>query len=234
MPIDLFVADSFLVSDGTAVDIDAHLRRFSQSAQRQGLLRPIDSFLNAVVALIPRKGNIFPRIELTERGELEIRIRNAPVLTSTITVLNATKDPRTTPEIKGPDIPALAELQENVKAFGADEAIIVNSAGQIIDGSTTCLVWVEGEKVYQPPREFSRVSSVTVAQLEKILGKPLEEQSRSSSELHGCEIYALNSLHGIRSVSAWLEGPTLVQNPNRLETWRNAYNELFSPLSEST
>lgn len=232
--IDLFVADSFLVSEGTVVDIDAHLGRFSESAHRQGLLRPIDAFLNAVVAVLPRQGNFFPRIELTERGELELRIRDAPALTSTITVINATADPRRTPEIKGPDIPGLAKVQESAKASGADDAIILNAMGNIIDGTTTCLVWVAGEKVYQPPREFSRVSSVTVAQMEKILGQPLQEQPLTPSELHGYELYALNSLHGIRAVTTWIDGPTLEINTNRLEMWRNSYNELFAALPETT
>ena len=232
--IDLFVADSFLVSEGAVVDIDAHLLRFSDSAERQGLLRPIETFLVAAVAALPRQGNIFPRIELTERGELELRIRNAPPLTSSMIVMNAAADPRTTPDIKGPDISALAQIQESVKDFGADDAVILNTSGQIIDGTTTCLVWVDGEKAYQPPREFLRVSSVTVAQMESILGQPLEEQSRTPSELHGCELYALNSLNGIRAVTSWIEGPELAINNNRLDTWRNAYNELFTPLPEST
>ena len=231
--IGLYVADSFLVSDGAVVDINAHLNRFSDSAQHQGLLRPIEAFLDAVLAQLPRKGMIFPRIELTERGELELRIRDAPALTSTLTVSTAGSDPRTTPEIKGPDIPALADLQESAKALGADDAVIVNTSGQIIDGTTTCLVWVDGEKVYQPPHEFLRVSSVTVAQLEKIVGQPLSEQSRTPTELDGCELYALNSLHGIRAVTSWINGPTLEVNPDRLETWRAAYQNLFTALPES-
>lgn len=231
--IDLYVADSFLVSDGTVVDIAAHLSRFSDSAQRQGLLRPIDAFIDAVLAKLPGQGMIFPRIELTERGELELRIRDAPALTSSMTVSTAGLDPRTTPEIKGPDIPALAKLQESAKALGADDAVIVNALDQIIDGTTTCLVWVDREKVCQPPREFLRVSSVTVAQMEKILGQPLTEQSRSPSELDGCELYALNSLHGIRAVTSWINGPTLEINTNRLDNWRAAYQELFTALPES-
>lgn len=231
--IGLYVADSFVVSNGTVVDIAAHLKRFSESAQHQGLLRPIEAFLDAVLAQLPRQGMIFPRIELTERGELELRIRDAPALTETMSVSTAGVDPRTTPEIKGPDIPALAHLQDSAKALGADDAVIVNSSDQIIDGTTTCLVWVDGEKVYQPPREFLRVSSVTVAQMQKILGQPLGEQSRTPSELHGCELYALNSLHGIRAVTSWINGPTLEINTHRLETWRAAYQELFTALPES-
>jgi branched-subunit amino acid aminotransferase/4-amino-4-deoxychorismate lyase len=109
----------------------------------------------------------------------------------------------------------------------------VNASNQIIDGTTTCLVWVDGEKVFQPPLEFLRVSSVTVAQLEKIVGQPLSEQSRTPAELEGCELYALNSLNGIRAVTSWINGPTLEVNPHRLETWRAAYQNLFTALPES-
>lgn len=232
--IDLYVADSFLVSDGAVVDIQAHMTRFALSAQQQGLLRPIDDFLEAVVGVLPRQGKIFPRIELTERGELELRIRKAPALTSTVTLITAPEDPRTTPTIKGPDIPALAKVQEKAQASGADDAVIVNVEGQIIDGTTTCLVWVDGERAFQPPREFLRVSSVSVAQLEKIVGHPLEEQPRTAAELEGCELYALNSLHGIRSVTTWVDGPQLNINHTRLETWRTAYDELFTALPESS
>lgn len=232
--IDMFVADSFLVSDGTVVDFPAHAQRFAHSAQQQGLIRPVDDFLEAVIAALPRQGKFFPRIELTERGELELRVRKAPDLTSTVTLITSPEDPRTTPAIKGPDIPALAKVQEQAKVAGADDAVIVTAAGEIIDGTTTCLVWVEGNMIFQPPREYVRVSSVSVAQLEKIEGHPIQEQPRTPAELDGYELYALNSLHGIRAVTSWIDGPQLKINKNRLDNWRTAYDELFTALPEKT
>lgn len=224
--IPLYVADSFLLNEGEVVGFDRHLERFSSSAQRQGLVRPLDQFLDAVTAALPRSGAWFPRIDLTERGELELWVRPAPELTEAIVLATAENDPRQEPTIKGPDIPALNELRSRAQQQGADDAVILDPAGRIIDGSTTCLIWVTGDTVLMPPSEASRVDSITVSILKDVLREQevsIVEQWATPQELDGAELYALNALHGIRSALSWVNGPTLKVNEKRLRKWRDFY-----------
>lgn len=228
--IPLYVADSFLVVNGTMVAKNEHRERFSRSATHQGLINPVHEFLDAAYARIPREGSIFPRIDLTERGELELRLRQAPELTSTLVVASADHDPRREPTIKGPDIPELGMQREFVKSLGADEAIIVNEKNQVLDGATTCVIWVRDETVYQLPRTQPRVESVTVSQLQKILAEPLPEKEVTVEDIEGTELYLLNSLHGIRAVTQWINGPEIRVNHDRLDSWRQSYDALFEAI----
>lgn len=233
-PVPLYVADSFLVSEGTAVGFDLHIERFKKSAIAQGLVRPIDDFLYAATEVIPRKGNYFPRIDLTQRGELEIHLRPSPELTQSLTVVTAAHDPREEPLIKGPDIPALALLREQARHSGSDEAIIVNSQGHIVDGTTTCLVWLDGQTLFRVSPEIDRVESVTekvMCDIARDKGLTVESARVRPQDLDGMTLWAINSLHGIRHVTQWHNGPELAPIDDRLKSWRESYSELFKPLS---
>lgn len=224
--IPLYVADSFFLEDGKVVGYQRHLERFTTSTQRQGLVRSVDAFLEKVTTALPREGKWFPRIDLTERGELEVWIRPAPPLKQSLVLSTSAKDPRQEPTIKGPDIPALNEIRAQAQNQGADDAVILDSRGRIVDGSTTCLVWVEGHRVVIPPMEALRVDSITVSILKDILqtqGIAVEEGWATPADIEGCELYALNALHGIRSALSWVNGPTLRVNHERLNVWRNFY-----------
>lgn len=233
--ITLYVADSFLLREGHVAGYRQHLERFSRSAHTQGLVRPLDTFLDAVTAALPRTGTYFPRIDLTERGELELWLRPAPELQEQLIVTTAAHDPRTEPALKGPDIPALTLLREHAQVVGADEAIIVDFQGRVIDGSTTCLMWFEGDTAVIPPAEALRVESITVALVSEFLsttGTPLQEKWATPQDIASTELYALNALHGIRAVTQWKNGPEVVVNPTRLAALRAGYESTFRPISE--
>ena len=224
--IPLYVADSFLINEGHIVAFNRHLERFSTSAQSQGLVRPLDQFLEAIIEALPRSGAWFPRIDLTERGELELWVRPAPELKETIVLATAENDPRQEPTIKGPDIPALNELRSRAQQQGADDAVILDSQGRIVDGSTTCLIWVVDDTVFMPPLDALRVNSITVGILKDVLLEQevsINEKWATPDELEGAELYALNALHGIRSALSWVNGPTLTVNDKRLRKWRDFY-----------
>lgn len=234
--IPLYVADSFLLREGEVAGYSRHLARFAQSTQAQGLVRPVDTFLTAVTAALPTTGVHFPRIDLTERGELELWVRPAPVLKENIVLATAATDPRTEPALKGPDIPALNVLREHAVSVGADDAVIVDGLGRVIDGSTTCLLWFDGETAVIPPAEAIRVESVTVSLVTELLqaaGTPVMEHWATPQELSNTEIYALNALHGVRAVTEWIEGPVVSLNPARLASLRHGYESQFTNISEA-
>jgi branched-subunit amino acid aminotransferase/4-amino-4-deoxychorismate lyase len=231
--IPLYVADSYLLSNGSVVAYQKHLERFSASALSQGLVRPIDDFLTAVTAKLPREGEYFPRVDLTERGELELRLRPAPSLTQTLTLATAPHDPRVEPSIKGPDIPALNELRAQAQSQGADDAVILDAKGQIVDGSTTCLMWFVDGELHVPPAEAIRVESVTVAVITEIARSqsiPVNYTWATPSQLSGTQLYALNALHGIKAVTSWVDGPELNVDLDALRKWRSHYAEFAERL----
>lgn len=231
--VPLYVGDSFLLREGTAVNYAGHLARFERMADEQGLKRPLNDFLNAVTQALPRTGSHFPRIDLTSRGELEVRIRPVPPLGRTMVLSTTSTDPRTEPTFKGPDIPALQVLRDEAAAVGADEPVILDARGRIIDGASTCLVWLRESTLYTPPAEATRLQSLTVEAVQSLArdaGYAIASEWATPGQLAGSQVWALNALHGIRGVTAWLDGPEFVLDEPLLDQFRTAYEQLFAPI----
>lgn len=222
----LFVADSFLLREGVVVAPPLHRARFLRDADTQGMVRSPVAFIDAAFAALPQTGSWFPRCDLTERGELELWLRPAPPLGRTVNLWTSPDDPRTEPTIKGPDIPALALLRERAREADADEAVILDVDGRVADGATTCFVWWRGDVLHVSPESVARIDSVTVQVVRQMAleaGCEIRDEAVTPAELAGAELWALNSLHGIRGVSAWREGPKLLVNEDRLDTWQKLY-----------
>jgi branched-subunit amino acid aminotransferase/4-amino-4-deoxychorismate lyase len=127
-------------------------------------------------------------------------------------------------------------LREQAQAVGADEAIILDSQGRVVDGSTTCLLWFDGNEVVMPPAEALRVDSITVSLVTEALinsGATIREQGVTPQDLANKEIYALNALHGVRAVTGWSDGPEVSLNPDRLAALRENYVTQFENISEA-
>jgi len=237
----LFVADSFLLRDGTVVAPDLHRSRFIRDADAQGMVHAPTAFVDAAFAALPSTGLWFPRFDLTERGELEVWIRPAPALGRTVTLWTSPDDPRTEPGIKGPDIPALAELRERARAAGADEAVMVDTDGFLADGATTCFVWWRDDVLHTQPisvvgqaREANRVSSVTVdvvRQMAVEAGMEVREEDVRPADVAGAQLWALNALHGIRGVTGWHDGPELSLDDDHLDAWQEMYRARATRVS---
>lgn len=231
--VPLYVSDSFLLREGHVVNYGGHVARFARMADEQGLKRPLDDFLNAVTDVLPRSGSHFPRIDLTSRGELELRIRPVPTLGRSVVLTTASADPRTEPTFKGPDITALQVLRDEAAATGADEPVIVDAQGRIIDGASTCLVWIRDNTVYTPPTEATRLESITVRTVEQLTrsaGYDIATEWATPAELAGSQVWVLNALHGIRGVSSWIGGPEFTLDDHLLDSFRASYDNLFMPI----
>jgi branched-subunit amino acid aminotransferase/4-amino-4-deoxychorismate lyase len=224
--IALLVADSWLVQDGRVARLEDHFARFCAGAETQGLVTDPQDFLELVRDALPTAGEWFPRIELTSRGELQLLIRSAPERTESVSLWTSDHDPRTQPTIKGPDLPALESLRAQARAHGASEAVILTSEGSIVDGVTTCLLWWKEDRLGIPPRNYARVNSVTQRIVESMAaerGVAVVEEAQSPDQLVGCEVWAVNALHGLRPARSWLDVPGLSVNETRLALWRDAY-----------
>lgn len=241
LPATIEAADSWLVTDGTVLALDLHRARFMTSIPRGRYLQ-LDpgGFWDAAIAAIPRTGDWFPRVELRTqlvRPQLLFRLREAPARSRSIVLAtHHGRDPRTTPRVKGPDLETMVRLRTGVQKKGAGDAVILTRDGYIAEGATTCLAWWRGDALVIPDNEIERIDSVTlrsVLALATATGVDILRESATPEELDGCEVWALNALHGIRIVTSWVDGPAVAEEPGRLDTWRRRLDALRLPLPET-
>jgi branched-subunit amino acid aminotransferase/4-amino-4-deoxychorismate lyase len=234
----LEVADSWLVSDGNALAIEMHRSRFLSSVETRGFDRvTAEQAWDAAIAAVPRTGDWFPRIDLLSRGgapQFLFRLRNAPLRSTSLVLATAAgNDPRTVPTIKGPDLAAMLRLRTEVQPYGADDAVLLSPLGFVVEGAHNALLWWRGEILCAPALEFERIDSVTaksILALATVLGTDIYYEAVTPSELDGVELWAVNSLHGIRIVTQWVGGPSMAEKPGRLRRWRELLDTLTSPL----
>ena len=224
----LTAADSWLVTDGTALALDLHRTRFLDAA------RGGEDFWDAAIAAIPTSGDWFPRVEQHSDGRFLFRQRSAPELRRSLTLTtHRGPDPRRVPSVKGPDLDAMRRLRSAAQAEGADEAVILSPDGYVVESSQSAILWWRGSILCTPPAEFARCDSVTARSLLGLagaLGIDLLEEAVTPAELDGTEIWALNALHGPRIVTGWNDGPQPAELPGRLQLWRDRLARLRRSL----
>jgi branched-subunit amino acid aminotransferase/4-amino-4-deoxychorismate lyase len=238
LPASIEVADSWLVTDGTVLALDLHRSRWGTSIPRGRYLQ-LDpgAFWEAALATIPRTDAWFPRFELRTqlfRPQLLLRLREAPELKrSVVLATHLGRDPRTAARFKGPDLEAMTRLRTHAQKRGADEAVLLSPDGFVSDGSTSSIAWWRGDAICVPAEDIERVDGVTlrsVLGLATALGIDVLYESAKPAELDGLEVWSLNSLHGIRIVTSWIDGPATAEQPGRLATWRARLDALRKPL----
>jgi branched-subunit amino acid aminotransferase/4-amino-4-deoxychorismate lyase len=234
VPASIDVADSWFVTSGTALALDLHRTRFLSAIPPHVDAEP---FWDAAIAEIPRDGDWFPRVELrtqASRLQLLFRLRSAPERSRSVVLATFRgRDPRTVPRIKGPDLEDMVRLRTQVQPSGAQEAVILTPDGFVAEGSTTCLAWWRGNALAIPSDDIARIDSVTlrsVLALATALGVDILREDARPDDLDGCEVWALNALHGIRIVTQWIGGPSVAEEPGRLDAWRRRLDALRRPL----
>ena len=216
--IRLAVADSWLVEDGRARNIDAHFERFAGWVQAQavGVSQQLLPFFSSVRAAIPRTGRWFPRMELhlegsngeAQTGSLYLRLRTAPDQLGGITLWTLDEpDPRILPTIKGPDLSLCMQLRRKAQLHGADEAVLLDQEGYISEGALSAIVWWRGDTLCAPGSETPWLDSITrreVFSIAESLGFQTRTEKVRPADLVGLEVWALSSLQGIRPVTEWI------------------------------
>jgi branched-subunit amino acid aminotransferase/4-amino-4-deoxychorismate lyase len=232
------VADSWLVTKGTALALGLHRERFLSGMSTDARdSTNADEFWDAAVALIPHDGDWFPRVELQRRGDarlLVFRLRDSPERRNNLIETTwVDGDPRTVPGIKGPDLDTMTRIRTFAQSRGANEAVILTDDGYVVEDSHGGLLWWRGEILCGPPAEFDRVDSVTVRSLLALaaaLGIETYDEAVTPAEIADTELWSLNALHGIRIVTRWVDGPELAQLPGRLSLWRARLDALRKPI----
>ena len=233
------IIDSWLVADGRMRGFEAHTRRFSAACAELSGIAPEQTrkFMRAAAARLPAEGRWFPRVELVLAGpdgalQLELWIRPAPAPGRTVRLwLADAPDIRTYPQIKGPDLGWLTCQRDAAVAAGADEAVLLSPGGRVLEGSTASIMWWRDDTLCTP-REgvLPGITQSLLLRHACATGVPIAVISPTPAELSGLEVWAVNALHGIRPVTAWVgtdiePGPVL-----RAARWQRYLDELAAPV----
>ncbi|MEJ7798841.1 MAG: aminotransferase class IV [Solirubrobacteraceae bacterium] len=219
---ELLAVDSWLVRDGAVRGYDSHWGRFGGWCAELGVPAGVlAGFRAGVTAALPRAGRWFPRVELVEGRRLQLRLRAARAAEREARVIIGPRgDPRTRPRCKGPDIELLLALRAQAGAAGADELLLCDDEGRLVEGAFDSLLWWEGDTLCTTPADHT-LPGVTRALLLAIAherGVLVRVRSPFAAELAERETWLTNALHGIRFVSAW--GETAAATATRAAGWQ--------------
>lgn len=225
-PEALLVADSWLVDEGYERAAAAHWARFGASCIEAGVA-PDDlrAFRVAASAALPRDGRWFPRLELTAPG-LALRLRRAPATiasTSARVLAGPPGDPRAAPLRKGPDLELLATLRAGARAHGADELLLCDERGALLEGALSSLLWWEDDVLCTTPDEHALPGVTRALLLQRARERGVEVRRRAPrpEELDGRETWLTSALHGIRVVEGWVSPPRVEAGAGvRAPAWR--------------
>ncbi len=236
---ELAVADSWLVEDGRCRSLQAHFDRFRTWTETQSpaSAAQLTDFFAAVTKAIPTDGRWFPRIELHREQpigkQLHLRLRESPEqLGNAILWTFGEPDPRTQAQIKGPDLSLGMQLRRRANIMGADEAVILDSAGFICEGALSALVWWRGNVLCAPNDDTAWLDSITRREIFAIaeqMGLTTRTEKVKPADLVETEVWILSSLQGIRPVVDWLE----LGGPLAIPTHVESFNKRLRLLSSS-
>lgn len=245
----LLVADSFRVREHNGVvearSLTGHIGRFSHAVSRatDGALAGVGDFLDEARERIADYGEGNPRWELwgvtseesarsgspTQEGfELRLSLRQLPELRATIELRTVGAIQLEHPERKGMNIERFASLNRSLGA----EAVLTDDDGYVVEGTTTSLLWWEGDLLCSAVSE-RRVASVTeraVVNAAEAAGVASERRFATPVELALTEVWAVNALHGLRPVSAIDGVPAPAPDAQRLAAFQATLDETWQPV----
>lgn len=208
---ELRLADSWLVEAGSVRAFDRHRRRFSTAALELGCTDADTAyFWSALIDLIPRSGEWFPRVEILGDDEpaLGFRLRPAPTRTDELDVwIPPFADPRRHPQTKGPDIARLGELRNRAhEEHKCDEVLLVDEHGFAVESATSSLLWWEDETLCVPHPDLAQLPGVTTSLIQDEARRrsiSIEYRRVQPEDLLVHDVWLVNALHGIRRVRAF-------------------------------
>ncbi len=234
------VADSFLVSDGEARGVRLHRRRFARGCRDAGLPAAAEPHVwAAFVDAVPRRGRWFPRIEVSARGPVVVRLRPAPERAGEAIgwPLAHGQSARVAPRRKGPDLNRSLAWREEARRHGADEAIILDDDGHVLEGACTSLLWWDADTLFTVPDDAPVLPGVTRALLLELAERRSVTVGRAVprlGDLSEHEVWLTSALHGIRRVSAWAGTGAWAHDAGRAAGWQAALEALAEPLGEAS
>ena len=227
------VADSFLVNEGRVRSLAKHKQRFTSSVAKLSEL-DIEAFWVEALKLLPKSGQAFPRFELAG-DNLVLRLREPAEFKPSVTLWTADEpDDRVDPTTKGPDLAHGAMLRRKSNLYGADEAIILDEAGFVIEGALSSLLWWRDDVLYGPDENTRWLPSVTRSDLFDLAaqaGYSTDTENVKPGDLVGLELWVVSSLTGIRPVVDWVNLGGPVGPQRHFESFQRRLKLLSSELN---
>ena len=227
--------ETVLWSDGTPEYWDAHVERLDRGCRALSLLQPDrDDVRAAAEAALKAKGSprrAAVRINWSagpgDRG-LDPPTDRQPRLTATASI---------TPPPAGPARLATAQVRRNdrspasrlktlsyidnviaraeARAAGADEALMLNTAGEVACAAAANVFWIRHGEVFTPDLACGVLDGILrreVIAACHALGLPVHEVFANSGRVAGAPMFITNSLIGVRPVAS-LDGRELPSVP---------------------
>lgn len=226
------VADSFLVNEGRVRSLHKHQARFNGSVEKLTDL-DLDLFWSEAIKLLPRTGQVFPRFELSG-DNLVFRLREPIEFLPAVTLWTADEpDDRIDPSTKGPDLVHGSMLRRKSNLHGADEAIILDESGFVIEGALSSLLWWREDILFGPDENTRWLPSVTRSDLFDLAGQAGYQTATENvrpSDLIGLELWVVSSLTGIRPVIDWVNLGGAVGPQKHLESFQRRLRLMTTEL----
>ena len=223
--------ETVLAVDGLLVQWKAHLDRLARGCPALGLPQPDpDGCRDAALAALAAAGRpqrAAVRLNWSAGGGgrgLEAPARPDPVLTATAAAISppadsvslATAHVRRNEHSPASRLKTLAYLDNvlaraQARAAGADEALMLNTAGEIACAAAANVFWIADGAILTPALECGVLDGVVRAEVLRAcaaLELPHEEVRAGPASLRGAPMFVTNSLLGVCSV-ARLDGESL-------------------------
>lgn len=236
------LADSFLCIKGRVRGFSLHRRRCERdlSLIAPQLLPQLDAFFAAVSRELADEPEVFPRIDVVDES-LWLRVRPVPELTESVTAVSQQDQP-TNARVKGPNIAHYAELN----ARNGAETLRIDAEGNVLEGVTSAILWWDSANLRQADATLHVVAAIdrvwsTTEDLvcdiahQRFVGLSpdgkVEPRLVDLKTLQRCEVWLVNALQGIRTVTS-IDGKTLPPpDTERLQLFRSALNTMWEPLA---
>jgi branched-chain amino acid aminotransferase len=159
--------DAFPVRDGRPFAMAAHLDRLERSCRALALACPraeIESDIELLLARA-RKGYAVIRVVLTRGGRRICRLEHrgdVDSVTKPARLLPVTYDPSVLLDgVKSLSYAANMLASRRAVAEGYDEAVLVSSAGVVLEGPTCSIFWVRDGRLRTPALDTGILASIT-------------------------------------------------------------------------
>lgn len=227
--------ETLLAEHGVLAHWEAHLRRLVRGCAALGLPAPdAEACREAAVAALAAAGEP-PRAAVRLNWSAGPGGRGLDPLADVQPRLTATAAPAALAQ--GPARLVTAQVRRNAhspasrlktlsyldnvlaraeaRAAGADEALMLNTAGELACAAAANLFWVRDEVVFTPALECGVLDGVVRGEVLRAcagLGIPVRQVRASPSALEGASIFMTNSLIGVRPADR-LDGRELPASP---------------------
>ena len=191
---------------GRAPFLGRHAARLAAACDAIGLPQ-IELPLAEIVARRAGRRDGVVRIEMSARG-IAVTERDLPLLTSLAVIVAGS--PHVPYPHKTTSRAVFDSAQEEARAAGADDAILVTAGGVVAEGTSWNIFWWEGDRLATPPLSLGVLPGIARARVLELV--PTIERECPVRDLHGRGLFATNAVRGVVAIER-LNGAATPSDP---------------------